>query len=160
IGLGARSSLFAGLASLDAQHSKVAIKLGKDLLTQAQQCSAEQGCKQIEQVLRHGSITDVISSLEADTRLVVSGSSNNDIKALGSNIEQIIRQVQIPILIPNQDFTKPQSFMLAYDGRETADKAVQRIIEGGLLQGMDCHLVTVENNKKGLKESFERVSHQ
>ena len=160
IGLGARSSLLAELASLDAQHSKVAIKLGKDLLTQAQQCAAEQGCKQIEQVLRHGSITDVISDLEADARLVVIGRTRKHFKALGSNIEQIIRQVQTPILILNQGFTKPQSFMLAYDGRETADKAVQRIIEGGLLQGMDCHLVTVENNKKGLKESFERVSHQ
>src|SRR5699024_5626740 len=94
------------------------------------------------------------------SRLWVIVQSCKHFKAHESNIEQTIHQVQTPILILNQGFTKPQRFMLAYDGRETADKAVQRIIEGGLLQGMDCHLVTVENNKKGLKESFERVSHQ
>ena len=160
IGLGARSALLAELTSLDAQHSKIAIELGKELLTQAQQCATEQGCEQIEQVLRHGSITDVISDLEADARLVVIGRTSKRFKALGSNIEQIIRQVKAPMLIPNSGFTAPHSFMLAYDGRETADKAVQRIIDGGLLHGMVCHLVTVENNKKGLKENFERVSNQ
>lgn len=157
IGLGARSSLLEELASLDAQHSKVALKLGRELLTQAQELATAEGCTEVEQILRHGSIVDIVKDSEADARLVVIGRSSEAFRALGSNIEQIIRQVHTPVLIPNKGFTAPNSFMLAYDGRETADKAVQRIIDGGLLHGMECHLVTVENNKKGLKEKFERT---
>lgn len=160
IGLGARSSLLNELAELDTQHNKLALEVGKELLNQACQNAAEQGSEQAEQVLRHGSISDALKDLETDARLVVIGRSGEHFKALGSNIEQIIRQVQVPILIPNKNFSAPQSFMLAYDGRATADKAIQLIIDGGLLHGMTCHLVTVENNKKHLKENFERASKQ
>ena len=47
--------------------------------------------------------------------------------------------------------------MLAYDGRETADKAVQRIIQGGLLQGMTCHLVTIKNTEQAQQQKFEQA---
>jgi nucleotide-binding universal stress UspA family protein len=96
---------------------------------------------------------------DADARIIVMGrkgaGSGENVKALGSHIEQIIRRVHTPVLIVSRDFVEPKDFMLAYDGRETADKAVKRIIEGGLLYNMTCHLVTVNNNQAGLFDKFK-----
>ncbi|OEF23657.1 universal stress protein [Vibrio rumoiensis] len=159
IGLGARSSLLNEMASLDEQKNKLALEVGREMLEHASQIAHQQGCQEIEYTQRHSDIVEAICDLESDARLVVIGRSgethSQNFKVLGSHIEQIIRQVHTPLLIANKDFSEPKSFMLAYDGRETADKAVQRIIEGGLLHGLTCHLVSVKNKQKDLTEKFK-----
>ncbi|GLR63828.1 universal stress protein [Marinospirillum insulare] len=161
IGLGARTALLLEMASLDEQRSKVALTLGKEILEEAKDLAASKGCQSIEKTLRHSGIVEAIRDLEADARLVVIGrlgeGNEQSFKMLGSHIEQVIRQVHTPVLIVNKDFVEPKSFMLAYDGRETADKAVQRILEGGLLDNLTCHLVTVKNKQPKLQEKFEQT---
>lgn len=161
IGLGARSSLLNELALLDEQRSKLALQVGQEMLQHADELASQKGCKLIEKTQRHSDIVEAICDLESDARLVVIGRSGEshgeDFKALGSHIEQIIRQVHTPVLIANKNFTEPKSFMLAYDGRETADKAVKRIIDGGLLHNLTCHLVTVKNSKADLLDKFKHT---
>ncbi|WP_027847677.1 universal stress protein [Marinospirillum minutulum] len=161
IGLGARSSLLKEMASLDEQRSKIALTLGKAILEEAQQLATTNGCQRIETMQRHGGIVEAILDLESDARLLVVGRLGEDqaktFKMLGSHIEQVIRQAHTPVLIVNKNFVQPKSFMLAYDGRATADKAVKKIIEGGLLQGLTCHLVTVKNKQAKLEEKFKQT---
>lgn len=161
IGLGARSSLLNEMANLDEQRSKVALSLGKEILAHSKAFLVDSGCHDIEKTQRHSGIVEAICDLENDARLVVIGKSGQqhagDFKTLGSHIELIIRRVHTPILIANQSFKTPESFMLAYDGRETANKAVQRIIDGGLLHGLTCHLVTVKNNAPNIEEKFKQT---
>lgn len=161
IGLGARSSLLNEMIALDEQRSKVALSLGKEILAHSKTFLADKGCLNIEKTQRHSGIVEAICDLENDARLIVIGKSGQqhagNFKALGSHIEQIIRQVHTPILIANQSFKAPKSFMLAYDGRETADKAAQRIIEGGLLHGLTCHLVTIKNSAPNVEEKFKQT---
>jgi|LSQX01.1.fsa_nt_gb nucleotide-binding universal stress UspA family protein len=161
ISLGARTALLEELSTLDQQRSRVARQLGEEFLRQAATLARQNGCDEPEQVQRHGGIVDALADFEDQARLIVLGrSGQNDggpFKALGSHIEQIIRQVQTPVLIASPGFRPPKSFMLAYDGRDIADKAVQRILDGGLLQGMECHLVTVKNNKPGTADKFHQA---
>ncbi|MBE0459725.1 universal stress protein [Pseudoalteromonas prydzensis] len=159
IGFGAKSALLEQMTELDEQHSKLALQLGKELLEHAQQRAITKGHDQVESTQRHGTITDAICDLETDARLIVLGrcgqGDSASFKALGSHIEHVIRQVHTPVLIANQDFIQPKSFLLCYDGRETADKALQRIVEGGLLKGLKCHLVTVKNNQDDQYSKFK-----
>jgi nucleotide-binding universal stress UspA family protein len=161
IGLGARSSLLKEMASLDEQRSKVALALGKEMLAHSYQLALDNGCEDIEKSQRHSGIVEAICDLEKEARFIVIGKSGEghggNFKALGSHIEQIIRHVHTPLLIANKSFQTPKSFMLAYDGRETADKAVQRIIEGGLLHGLTCHLVTVKNSAANVEKKFRQT---
>lgn len=161
IGLGARSSLLNEMATLDEQRSKVALALGKEILAHSCQLAQDNGCQDIEKSQRHSGIVEAICDLQNDARFIVIGKSgqghHGNFKALGSHIEQIIRHVRTPLLIANESFKTPKSFMLAYDGRETADKAVQRIIEGGLLHGLTCHLVTIKNSTANLEQKFRQT---
>ncbi|MDX2321010.1 MAG: universal stress protein [Moritella sp.] len=159
IGLGARSDLLNKMIELDAERGKIAIQLGNEMLGSAVDRANTAGLTDVEQIQRHGDFIEALVGLESDARLMVVGRSGNghqgDFKALGSHIETLIRQVHTPIVIAPQDFTEPTNFMLAYDGRETADKAVQRIIAGGLLKGMTCHLVTIKNSENTQQQKFE-----
>lgn len=161
IGLGAHTSLLNEMSSLDEQRSKLALKVGKEMLEQACQLATSKGCKLVNKTQRHSDIVEAVCDLESDARFVVIGRAGENheqnFQALGSHIEQIIRQVHTPLLIVNKNFVEPKSFMLAYDGRETADKAVSRIIEGGLLRNMTCHLVSVKNKQADLADKFKRT---
>lgn len=161
IGLGARTALLIEMASLDEQRSKVALALGKEVLDHALELAVQQGCQSAEKTQRRSGLVEAIQDLEKDARLIVIGRLGEDndkkFKMLGSHLEQVIRQTHTPVLIVNKSFVEPKSFMLAYDGRETADKAVKKIIEGGLLQGLTCHLVTVKNKQAKLEEKFKQT---
>ncbi len=159
IGLGARTALLNELALLDEKRGRVALQIGQELLDNADKEAHKQGCTMIEKVQRHSTVVESICDLESEADLIIVGRSgeshSQNFKAIGSHIEQIIRQIHVPVFIVNQNFVEPKHFMLAYDGRETADKAVKRVIEGGLLHQLTCHLVTVKNKQPHLLDKFK-----
>ena len=110
---------------------------------------------------RHGDIVDVLMELESKTRLTVIGRKGSDhqkeFKAIGSHIETLLRKASQPVLIVPETFTQPKSFMIAYDGRESADRALQKVLDGGLLHDLDCHLVAIKNNEADLKIKFDNA---
>ncbi|MDP5040038.1 MAG: universal stress protein [Paraglaciecola sp.] len=163
IGLGARSSLLKEMAALDEQRGKLALSHGKEMLAAAADHVARLGIVDIEQKQRHGDVIDAISELETEARLVIVGRSGEGhesagtkakFKVLGSHIESLIRSVHTPLVIVPSTFSAPKNFMLAYDGRETADKAIDKIISGGLLNSLACHLVMVKNNESAQAEKL------
>ena len=163
IGLGARTSLLQEMARLDEERSKLALQHGKDMLSAAVSTAESAGVSQIEQKQRHGDIIDALTELEAEARLMIVGRSGKghnsetgqaSFKALGSHIESLIRSVHTPLIIVPPTFTQPSRFMLAYDGRSTADQAIEKIIAGGLLKGLECHLVMVKNTAAAQAEKL------
>ncbi|MCK9236710.1 universal stress protein [Thiopseudomonas acetoxidans] len=161
IGLGARSKLLAEIATLEQQHARVALQLGKELLTQAKAKALEAGHEQVEILQRHGPFVEALLDLESTARLVVIGhsSAKTDKKnsILGTHLESLLRQINTPVLIAPPQFVAPKSFMLAYDGRQTTEQALQRILSSDLLRGLDCHLVTVKNKQVDQEEKFTQA---
>lgn len=162
IGLGAHTKLMTEIATLDQMRAKIALELGKELLENARSKAQEAGCRQIETVQRHGDFIDTLLSLENIARLVIIGHSGTKtgkkISVLGTHVESLLRQINTPVLITPHDFIAPKNFMLAYDGREVTELAIQRILDSDLLRGLDCHLVTIKNKQPEQEEKFARAT--
>lgn len=162
IGLGAQSKLLKEMTELDEKKSKLAVKLGDELLKSAASTALSAGVEYIEKAQRHGDIVEAIMSLEDVTRLIVIGRKGAeheaDFNSLGSHIETLLRKASQPVLVVPEQFVEPKSFMIAYDGRETADRALQKVLDGGLLHGIDCHLVSVKNNEPLLVDKFNSAA--
>lgn len=158
IGLRTRSDLLEEMTKLDEQRSKIALQLGKELLNSVVDQAKSAGVQEIESIQRHGDLVESIIDLEAQTRLIVIGRSgkghDDNVNVLGDNIETLLRKATHPVLLIPDKFKTPDSFMIAYDGRETANKALQKVIDGGLLHGLHCHLVAVKNNLAGQQSKF------
>ncbi|SEL78917.1 Nucleotide-binding universal stress protein, UspA family [Colwellia chukchiensis] len=161
IGLGARSSLLGKLTAVDEQRAKAAIAKSDKILAAALARATAAGVDNVVTKQRHGDFIEALSALEQEARLIVIGRAGQDhqseLSAIGSHIERIVRQVDNSIVIAPEHFQAPTDFMLAYDGRQVADEALQRIIDGGLLQGIRCHLVTIKNNAKDQEAKFEQA---
>lgn len=162
IGLGARTKLLTEIATLDQLRAKVALQLGKELLATAELKAQEAGCTQVETIQRHGEFIENLLRLESTARLVIIGHSGTQsgkkMSVLGTQVESLLRQVNTPVLITPHDFSAPKSFMLAYDGRETTDRAIEDILTSDLLRGLHCHLVTIKNKHDDQEEKFAQAA--
>lgn len=164
IGLGARSSLLQEMTKLDEQKSKLALQFGNELLESVISEARSSGIEMVESMQRHGDIVEALIELERKTRLIVIGrkgvSHDNQFNAIGSHLETLLRKASQPVLIVPEEFSAPTSFMIAYDGRESAERALQKVLDGGLLHGIDCHLVAIKNNEADLKAKFDNAAAQ
>lgn len=162
IGLGARSELLEKMVQLDQERGRIALQYGKTLLDSLAQRARELGLDTVDTRLRHGDFVDELVELEAQARLMVVGKSglghSDEFGAVGSHIETLIRQVHTSILIASKFFKQPDNFMLAYDGRDTAERSLGRIINSGLLQGLPCHLVMVRNSGTATEEKLDAAA--
>lgn len=152
IGLGTREHMLEELVELEEKKSRIALDLGKQMLRDARQRSAERYAGQTETLQRHGSLVETVLELQPESRLLVMGrqgeAHENSPGSIGSHIETVVRAMQRPILVVMPGFTPPKRFMIAYDASETAEKALDMVAQSPLLKGLECHVVMVVNNNK------------
>ena len=147
IGLGSREFLLQELATLDEKRAKLALEEGRMMLDSARQRAISAGVAQPECRQRHSDLVESLRDLQDETRLLVIGRQGEDsgdaIQHIGSQLENVIRTMQRPILVAPNDFSAPQSVMLAFDASATSRKGVEMLAGSPLFKGMPIHLVMV-----------------
>lgn len=147
LGPGSASHLLDELTELDEQRGKIAMALGKTMLEEAEARAKNAGVTHINRHQRHGELIDALLDTEPQTRLFVVGrlgtDHENHTQAMGAHLESLVRSLKTPILVSVGVFNKPQSYMLAYDGSATADRAIGSIANTSLLKAMRGHVVMV-----------------
>lgn len=153
IGLGGREQLLKQLTELDSQRSRLIQENSRLTLDAAQKRAELAGATDVTKLQRHGQLIENLRDLEEKTALIVIGRQGEDhddredeIFTIGSQLETVIRSVTSPILISTGSFVDPERFMIAYDGSETAQRALETYASGPLLKGLECHLVMVNHN--------------
>ncbi len=150
IGLGSQEHLLEEIINQEHEQSKIKLQKGKQLLqaakTRAQQSGvAEPICSQ-----RHGSLIESLIENENDIRVLVLGLRgqvhDQQPNQIGAKLETIVRSLHKPILIVNKPYQEPNNILLAYDGSEASEKAVDMVAASPLYHGLTCHLVCVNNN--------------
>lgn len=147
IGLGAREDLLSEMIELEAQKAALELKQGNLVLSAVSERAKSQGVDSVRAMQRHGALTETLAEFEEQMRVLVIGRQGEAHEtfsdAIGSHIESVIRTLHKPVLVVAEGWAKPQQFMLAYDGSNTADKALEMVSQSSLLQGLSCHLVAV-----------------
>ncbi|MGI0118439.1 universal stress protein [Zooshikella sp. RANM57] len=150
IGLGSQEKLLDELTTLEQQRSKLLVQQGKIMLDAAKSRAEQAGIEDIIAKQRHGSLTESLIELEDEIRVLVLGirgeGHKDDGKHIGAHLETIIRSLHKPILVVNKEFTEPKRIMLAYDGSEAAQKALDMIANRPLFKGLPCHVVYANPN--------------
>ncbi|MGD8175652.1 universal stress protein [Marinimicrobium sp. ARAG 43.8] len=147
IGLGSQQQLLEELTEIEAKRSRILLEQGKQMLEEAAQRARQQGVEQAILCQRHGGLTETLIELEDNIRVLVLGvrgeTHEHQPHKLGTQIETVIRSLHKPILVVNHAFERPDRIMLAYDGSQAAQKALDMLCTSPLYKGMHCHLVQV-----------------
>lgn len=166
LSLGASEELLSELTDIEAKRRKLLVKQGQLILDAMQEYAAEniEGVIQLEQ--RHGAIGEVLIAQEADIEMVVMGvrgEAHETDEGLGAHLDSTIRSLHRPILVVNGDFSIPTRVLLAHDGSEPSNKALDFVSRHPMFEGLMIHLVYVsqhgpsENETKRLHDAKNRL---
>ena len=160
--LGARSALLKELADLDEQKNKLELKRGRLLLEEAKTGLTDQGLGTVTTKLRHGDLIETIAEFEGDADLILVGKRGEAADFakmhLGSNLERVVRAAKKPILVASRAFKPINKFLIAFDGGESAMKAVRHIAQGKLFTGLPCTLLSVGKPNGSLQEKLDEAA--
>jgi nucleotide-binding universal stress UspA family protein len=145
--LGAREKLLKDLAAVDESRGKLGQERGRLLLQQAIGIASDLHAVVAETRMRHGSLVDTLSEVEADVRLFVMGKRGEHANFanghLGSELERVVRAVHRPLLVASREFAEVSRVLIAFDGSTTSRKGVEIVAASPLFRGLDVHLVMV-----------------
>ncbi|MGR8950601.1 MAG: universal stress protein [Gammaproteobacteria bacterium] len=162
LGVDSRDQLLEEITSSEHARSKLRLKEGKAILEAAKARVVEDGIEDPIVCLQHGSLVDSIVELQHALRILVIGARGkvheNQHGKIGAKLQSIIRSVHGHILVAYQPFKTPMRVMIAYDGSENSNRAIDMIAESPLYKGLVCHLVCV--NKKNLSPRLENAANQ
>ncbi|MFK7997641.1 MAG: universal stress protein [Granulosicoccus sp.] len=147
IGLGARSSLLAELAELDAQKARLAQQRGRAILDDAESLLASRGVENVHTRLRNGEIVETVQECEIDADLLVLGKRGEgadfDSGHLGSNLERVIRSTSRPVLVASRGFKPISRVLFAFDGGKSSLKAIEFLSQAPHYNDLPCHVLMV-----------------
>jgi nucleotide-binding universal stress UspA family protein len=142
--LGARSALLEELATLDAQRAKLSQAQGHAILDDAKAIIERAGVGPVTTRLQHGDLLEAVGELEPEISVVVVGKRGDGAdfasSHLGSNLERIVRTSKIPVFAASRSFQPISKILIAFDGGNSATRAVERISESTFFKGMSITL--------------------
>ncbi len=145
IGIDTGSALLEELTDFEEKKSRIARLRGKAIGDDAKQKLKGAGVEKVTTELRHGALVDQIEEIERSADLLVIGKRGNSAgqakSHLGSNLERVLRSSIRPVLVAPEAILPVETFLLAYDGGPSSEKAVQFAIEQDLLKGLKCLLL-------------------
>ena len=162
IRLGARSSLLKELADLDAARAKLLGDKGRAILEDGRQIVDNAGVTEITTRLRRGGVVDAIADIEGDSDVIIVGKRGEDADAsdgyLGSNLERIVRAAHRPVFVVMPGFKPLKKALVAFDGGQSALKAVDYMISSALFADMAIDLVSVDGMDAHRQSALETAT--
>lgn len=159
IKLGARTALLEELAALDAQRARLVGQRGRAILDDARALLEKDGVTDITTRLRHGDIVEALAEIEGGAAMILIGKRGEAADFarghLGSNLERIVRASHRPVFVASRAFRPIQKVLLAFDGGQSAMKAVDHIAHSPLYAGLSVHVVTVGTAPPEVKQALE-----
>jgi nucleotide-binding universal stress UspA family protein len=161
---GARRQLLEQLAELDAERAKLLQKQGWLDLEEASARIEAAGLRDVTTTLRHGDLLETLAAEEGAADLVVIGKRGEaaDFAAghLGSNLERILRAAHSPVLVAARAYKPIDRFVIAFDGRASALKAVDEASRSPLFQGLEGLLLMAGEETPQARSALEAAVDQ
>ncbi len=146
IGLGSKDDLLEELANEEMNESKQLILKGKAVLKEMEEYVKSQGVESYSTLQKHGTLYETLDELSSDLRIAIIGLKGESNSNIGSHIEELLRTLNIPVLLVNKEFTPIESILMAYDGSEYANKAIKLTKQNPIFPKVIRYIVNVNKD--------------
>jgi len=162
IGLGARTALLDELAELDGQMARLSHKRGRAILEDAKDIMLNAGVSQVTTMLRNDGIVETVQGFEKDADLIIIGKrgerTGSDEEHLGSNFERVVRASHKPMMVASRSYEPIKRFLIAFDGRASAMKAVNYLAQNPAFNDLECRLLSVTDPTTEAAQQLESAA--
>ncbi len=158
IGFGAKDVLLEMLVDEDAKRSQEEILKGKVILKQMQEYVKSKNFSNFTTLQRHGTLYETLDELGSDLKIAIIGLNGENSKDIGSNVEELIRTLNIPILLVNSEFKPIKSILMAYDGSLYAKKSIDIAVKNPIFPNTKRYIVNVNSDKNDSNRVLNEAS--
>ena len=146
IGLGSKDNLLDELANEEMNESKQLILKGKAVLKEMEEYVKSQNLTNYTTLQKHGTLYETLDELSSDLKLAIIGLKGESNSNIGSHIEELIRTLNIPILLVNTQFKPIDSMLMAYDGSNYAKKSIEIGTQNPIFPSVKRYIVNVNKD--------------
>ncbi|MBC7158930.1 MAG: universal stress protein [Porphyrobacter sp.] len=148
IGLGVKSDLMEELVRLSEESSRAEIAKGRILLKAGEQMLRGAGVEDVTTLHRHGGVVETILEREDHARVVVLGKRGSGheyaFDQIGAMVERAVRASEKPVLVASREYVEPGHVVFAYDASPAAERALERLANSPLFDGLPVTIVMAE----------------
>lgn len=148
IGLGVKSDLMEELVRLSEEGSRAEIAKGRVLLAAGEQIVSGAGVSDVTTLHRHGGVVETILEREETARIVLLGrrgiAHEFAPEHIGSMIERVVRASIKPVMVVPRAYSEPEHVVFAYDASPAAKRALERLANSPLFDGLPVTIVMAE----------------
>lgn len=160
IGPDAQQTLLTRLSQEDEARVRAAREQGRLFLNRLRERALAAGVPVVDMRQRLGRLDETLQDVQAEARLVVMGrrgaSAAEGDRALGSNVEGVVRALARPILtVGLKAFKAPERVLLAFDGSAITRKGVEMVAGSPLFRGLPIHLVMAGQDGAGGQKAMD-----
>jgi nucleotide-binding universal stress UspA family protein len=146
LSLGEKDTILEELTQNEADESKANIQNGKILLGTLKDRASQQSKQEVITSQIHGDFIENIVELKDDISILVIAVSSSKEKRLGDNVKEAIREVRKPVLLVNDEFTKPKKILIAYNGSKESTQALRVIAESPFFGKVERTIICVNDS--------------
>lgn len=163
IGFGARTSLLERLTDIDEQRARLDQEKGRLILDHGIEILRRLGCDDVKAHHMRGNFLDIVRELETNAEMIFIGKrgeeAQSDAENLGSNLEAIARGVEKPLYVVSAHAEESENLVLAYDGKEASEKALDFFCSSDISNDKKCYLVTfnADENKIDTQKALNKL---
>lgn len=152
IGVDAYQQLLSKLVDIESDRAKLNHKRAKYILQQAEAFLSSREVDRITLTHETGFLVDLFHKFESNADLIVLGKRGETAdfatEHLGVNMERIVRSSHKPCLVTPREYKPINRVLLAYDGGESCQKALNYITKYPVFSDLDLHLITIATKDK------------
>lgn len=158
IGLGSKDDLLNELANEEMNESKQLIAKGKAVLKEMEEYVKSQNLTNYTTLQKHGTLYETLDELGSDLKIAIIGLKGESSSNIGSHIEELIRTLNIPILLVNSEFKPIKSILMAYDGSLYAKKSIDIAVKNPIFPNTKRYIVNVNSDKNDSNRVLNEAS--
>ncbi|MCR6572677.1 universal stress protein [Campylobacter insulaenigrae] len=148
-GIGSSGCVIEDLVEEQTQKNENLCKESKKILKELSLYAKDKGVAECFGVQRDGDLEEILKDYDGKMRLVIAGlKGNGEKQKIGKHMEELVRALNVPILLINSAFKEIKSVMMAYDGSQLAKKAITQAIQAPLFKDAKRYVVNVSNDEK------------
>ncbi|MCI6989115.1 MAG: universal stress protein [Campylobacter sp.] len=152
IGYGVWDEIYSEIDDKDKR-----VKNSSNILEKFKNHAIKAGASEVFIVQKDGNLEEVLDGLANQTHAAVIGLRTPEDRGSCAYIEDVVRSLNIPILMVNGEFRPIKSVLMAYDGSEFARKSIKVAIQNPVLPRTKRYIANVSkdalNSKKLLDEA-------
>ncbi|MEZ5278354.1 MAG: universal stress protein [Opitutaceae bacterium] len=141
LGIQPYQAILGQLQELESKKAKVILEDGSKVFEEAGLGD------RLTTTHKTGLLVDCLSDYEGTEDMVILGkrgeNANFATEHLGSTMERVVRASSRPCLVTSRAFQVPKRVLVAHDGGESCNKAVEFLAKSTMIRGIDVHVVTV-----------------